>query len=326
MSSIDFDGNQILLDDDESVLEALLRQGHKIPYGCRSGVCQSCIMSSESSEGLAPAQKGLTDTQKSLNYFLSCLCRPAEPMCIKSIADSGKMVQAVVIDKRWLSDSVIRLRLRAPITYRPGQYITLWKGDEVARSFSLASHPKLNDYLELHIRRLPDGKVSGWIADSVEVDDKIGIQGPIGQCIYSSKPHQPLLLTAVGTGLSPVYGILQDALVNGHIGSINVVIGAAKPSHFYMVDELLKIASLHSHVNLHLLTKEFEEEQHEYSFGNHSVQSEDIYDFCSNLVSGLSNARVYLCGAESFTRKMRKVCFLAGASMTNISSDAFIAS
>jgi hypothetical protein len=36
--------------------------------------------------------------------------------------------------------------------------------------------------------------------------------------------------------------------------------------------------------------------------------------------------RVFLCSAESFTTKMRKLCFLTGAGMRDISADAFIPS
>ena len=55
--------------DDESVLNALLREGVDIPYGCQTGVCQSCIMKTEHSVVPRDAQKGLREVQKQQGYF-----------------------------------------------------------------------------------------------------------------------------------------------------------------------------------------------------------------------------------------------------------------
>ena len=40
-----------LVNEDESILEAALKQGINLPYGCRNGECGSCI--AEITEGLS---------------------------------------------------------------------------------------------------------------------------------------------------------------------------------------------------------------------------------------------------------------------------------
>jgi hypothetical protein len=55
------------------------------------------------------------------------------------------------------------------------------------------------------------------------------------------------------------------------------------------------------------------------------VQHGDVYDYCKSNFTDLAAWRVFLCGAESFVRKMRKQCFLSGAAMSDISADSFIA-
>jgi hypothetical protein len=54
-------------------------------------------------------------------------------------------------------------------------------------------------------------------------------------------------------------------------------------------------------------------------------QQDDIYQFCKQEYRDLSGWRVFLCGAESFVKKMRKQSFLAGAAMGEISADTFVA-
>ena len=52
------DTKEIVLDEGESVLTGLLRDGVDVPYGCKTGVCQSCMMKSEHSDVPRDAQKG----------------------------------------------------------------------------------------------------------------------------------------------------------------------------------------------------------------------------------------------------------------------------
>jgi ferredoxin-NADP reductase len=51
----------------------------------------------------------------------------------------------------------------------------------------------------------------------------------------------------------------------------------------------------------------------------------DVYAYCKEAFPDLAGWRIYLCGADSFVRKMRKHSFLAGAKMADISADSFIA-
>ena len=47
---------------------------------------------------------------------------------------------------------------------------------------------------------------------TISVGTKAQIRGPAGECFYvPGRPNQPLLLVGVGTGLSPLYGVLREA-------------------------------------------------------------------------------------------------------------------
>jgi CDP-4-dehydro-6-deoxyglucose reductase, E3 len=315
MTAVEFQGEALEFIDDESVLDGLLRHGHLIPHGCRAGVCQSCIMSAADGDNVAMAQAGLTNHQKSLNQFLSCQCIPPSPISVSCVDSTEEKVSGVVAEKTRLNEHVIRLRLEADLDYIPGQYVTLWKDDQLARSYSLASHPRTHQYLEFHIRHYPEGKFSSWVANELEVGDSLTIQGPLGECFYDAESNQPLLLAAIGTGLAPVYGILQDALVQSHEGPITLVVGAKHSSSLYLLEELQVLASTHDNLQIHLVAQDA---------SSNGVQQGDIYQYCKSLLMDLGGYRVYLCGAESFVTKMRKQCFLAGAGMSGISADVFL--
>lgn len=316
MSIVSFEGARIALDEGESILDGLLRKGHEVPNGCRSGLCHSCVMAMDEGDVPHSAQKGLSDAERALNYFLSCQYRPSNPVGVRRVCMAGKQVDGRVIEKRWLSSNVIRLRIKAPLEYMPGQYVTLWKDEIIARSYSLASHPCFNDYLEVHIKHIPGGKFSPWVASDLEVGDRLGVQGPYGQCFYTARdPEQPVLLAAMGTGLAPIYGILQDAFVNRHKGPITLVVGASRPDQFYLVDELISLADKNRRLDVHLVARESDRKEFAVA---------DVYKYCQCKFADLAGTRVFLCGAESFVRKMRKQCYLSGAHMADISADAFL--
>ena len=307
--------HQIALQKGETVLEGIVRSGHSVPNSCRSGVCQSCKMVSDG-DIPAGAQKGLKNTQQQQGYFLSCCCRPSEDMVVK-LAPAPREYQASVITKQALSDDVLILRISKEFDYRPGQFINIVNPIGESRCYSIASHNKLNHYIELHVRVIEGGAVSHWLNNDLKVGDSVTILAAIGDCFYSVEDKEkPLFLCGIGTGFAPLYGILQDAIFQGHTGQIHVLLGAKTGEGFYYSDIL---PSLHSpQVLIHQVALALNDK------GNGSCFQADIYRYAENFVPDFSQAQVYLCGAETFVQKMRKVCFMAGTPMGNISSDAFI--
>jgi NAD(P)H-flavin reductase len=316
MAKLLFEDHTIETNQDESVLDALTRSGHVIPFGCRAGVCQSCMLKAEKGSIPAAAQTGLNSAQTSLNFFLSCQCHPDDDLSICR-TDHASMLETTVLSKEFVNDQVIRLRLQAELNYQAGQFVTLWKDDSLGRSYSLASVPEQDDFLEFHIKVIPDGQFSQFLKNEVAEGDTLQLQGPLGECMYSADDQtQSLLLAAIGTGLAPVYGIAREALAKGHTGDINMIVAARDASNFYLVDELLALAEAHANFNVTFLSQTGETD---YS------QQGDVYAFAKENYADLAGWRIFLCGADSFVRKMRKHGFLSGAKMADISADSFVA-
>jgi NAD(P)H-flavin reductase len=317
MCNLTFEQQRIEANNGESVLDTLTRHGHEIPYGCRSGVCQSCLMVAEQGDIPDVAQTGLSDAQVSLNYFLSCQCVPEVPMEVKRVDAKSLKQDAKVISKKMLNDNVIRLRLETDLVYQAGQFVTLWKDDVIGRSYSLASLPDKEKFLEFHIKIIENGQFSQWLDKEVKEGDIIQLQGPLGDCVFSAKAEQPVLMVGIGTGLAPIYGKVRTALDQGHTGPIHLVLGARDAANFYLVDELVSLMNENENFQVRFIAQ-----QGESPFS----QQGDVYDYCKQEYNSLSGWRVFLCGAESFVKKMRKQSFLSGAAMGDISADTFIAS
>src|SRR4029434_10749393 len=166
--------------------------GVKAAHSCKAGSCGSCLM--RASVGAVPvrAQAGLKDSWKAQGYFLACVCRPETDLSITGV-DADAQLGATITALDLLSRDVMRVRLScdAPISFRAGQYVTILREGGLARSYSIASLPE-ESAIELHVRRIAGGKMSGWLHDEARVGDQVSIVGPSGDCFYvPGREEQP---------------------------------------------------------------------------------------------------------------------------------------
>ncbi len=245
MVEISFAGERHALAPDETVLECLERAAQEIPFSCRNGACLTCMMRLRAGTLPEASQAGLREGQKQQGYFLPCVCRPEVDLEIEAPADAELFGRATVSEITHLSANICRLRLRTatPLFYHAGQFINLRRGDGLVRSYSLASVPRLDEVLELHIKRLGGGKMSNWIHNDLVVGEALDIHGPNGDCYYiGGEPERPMLLIGNGSGLAPLYGILRDALADGHAGAIHLYHGSRGSKGLYYGDQLQALA------------------------------------------------------------------------------------
>jgi len=315
LAGLYYEGDHYPVNDGETVLDALLRQGVDARYSCRSGLCQVCVLQCPEGEIPASAQQGLSPVQQAQNYFMACRCAPLGSMKILPVGADALSCNAEVIAKEWLRKDILQLKLAAEIDWRAGQYLTLWKDDQVGRSYSIASLPE-DGYLECHIKVLEDGAFSAWASGTLTPGSNMRVQGPMGLCFYTdtSGGSQPLLLCAIGTGLAPILGVVRDALNQGHKGPVDLVLGARTSEDFYGVDVLNTMAESHENLTVHWVSQD----------DSQALAKGNVYHYVEAKFGGLQGYGVYLCGAENFVRKMKKQCFLQGAGMSNIHADSFI--
>lgn len=318
MKIIKYLGMAYNCNQNETVLDALLRQGAAMPFSCRKGTCQTCLSKSAGSLLPQDSQKGLRQHLRNKNYFLPCKCNPAADMVVEPPRDEDIFSIATVIKKEKLIDDVYQLLIlpSAPINYRAGQFINIRHPGGQTRSYSIASVHDLDYGLELHIKRTPGGLVSNWIFDELSEYDAIEFQGPFGDCYYTpGETDQNMLLVGTGTGLAPLLGIIRDAFTHKHEGKIFLYHGTRILEDLYLHDKLMQISRQHSnfHYNACLSGDSKKEttipgRANEIAFANHK---------------DLNNWRVYLCGNPDMVISSEILAAHAGAKPDQIHMDAF---
>jgi len=318
MANVVFGKDTISLLSGESVLDGLLREGYELQYGCRAGACQSCMMRADTPP--ESAQLGLNDAQRELGYFLPCSCFPDNQLEVELGEVLQPRAKAKTLQVDHLTENIVRIRCEKVMDYYAGQYLSVWKDAEIGRSYSIASVPQLDNYIEFQVKRVSNGMFSTWAYDALQVGEELELQGPFGQCIYTEKqPEQTLLLIGIGTGLSPLYGIARQALHSGHKGKIWLILGARKGEDFYLREELQALEKNFSHFSVSRIAQSNESKLSGISIG-------DIYTSIRECHPDLKQHRIFLCGAASFVQKMKKQCFMSGADMSDILVDSFVPS
>jgi CDP-4-dehydro-6-deoxyglucose reductase, E3 len=319
MAIVHFGEQDFPVQQGESVLDCLLRNGVRISHSCKAGACQSCLVKGSNGSIPEAAQRGLKDTLRAQGYFLACSFKPASDITV-SCAASDQRTQARISGLKTLNDTVIRVRLRteAPLDYFAGQFVTLFREDGLARSYSLASLPE-DDELELHVRKIPGGTMSGWLHLGALVDTRVSLHGPSGNCFYApGNPEEPLLLAGAGTGLAPLYGIVRDALRQGHRGPIWLFHGALTPDGLYLTQELLQLERMHP--NFHYVRSVLRDGD------SPDLEVCEIDKCILQRFKSLAGWKGYVCGDPALVNSLRKKLFLAGMASKAIYADAFVPS
>lgn len=304
---------------DQSVLDCLTAHDISIPFSCRSGLCQTCMMKAVGGTVPAKSQEGLKPTLVEQNYFLACSCFPTEDLVVSLPGNFQRKYQTNVAAIERLTDDILGIRLSQPneFSYRAGQFINLYKDEFTARSYSLASVPSLNEDLFLNIRKVPGGTVSNWIFDHLRVGDDITISEACGNCFYTAEnKNQNILLIGTGSGLAPLYGIVRDAISSNHQGEIFLYHGSYNSAGLYLTDQLMKIERSYSNfkyipcVSDELNTNPF-------------ISNGMVLDIALSRHSDLNGWKVYLCGNPAMVTTAKTETFLAGASSRDIFADPF---
>ena len=318
MPTITFQGKTYSCSSSELLLDGINSQGGNLSYGCRGGLCQACMVKAIKGAPPVAAQAGIKPALQEKGYFLSCLCKPESDMEITLPDRSDEFISATVLEVEHLNETIIRLTTTRPdnFNYTPGQFVNLIRAEDgLARSYSLASIAD-DQQLEFHIRLLKDGKMSGWIADSLKSGSEVLFSEAMGDCCYKhAYADTPLFLAGTGTGLAPLYGILRDALAAGHLQPICLLHGALSSEDLYFDQQLRQLAAEHD--NLTYLPCVLHGEAPAGGL------SGPIDHLLPEQLAAQESWIAFLCGDSAIVNAMRRSCFNHGIDESAIHSDGF---
>lgn len=243
-------GHRFEVEAGECLLEAALRQGMALPYGCRNGSCGSCkgrVLAGQFHYPGGGRPPGLDAREEASGLALFCQAIPGSDMSIevREIHDAGdiqvKTLPCRAEQLRQAAHDVMVIQLRLPATERlqflAGQYIDILLKDGRRRAFSIANAPHEDGFIELHIRHVEGGSFTDHVFADMQARAMLRIEGPFGNFFLREDSSRPILLVGGGTGFAPLKSMIEHAFHLGIERPIHLFWGVRARRDLYM-DEL----------------------------------------------------------------------------------------
>lgn len=246
---------ELSVDGGSPLLSALAENSIFIPSACGGrGSCAYCKLKVLEGAGfVGPVEEPhLTPEELETGIRLSCQVKIRNDLKIEIPKElfAVKHFRAKLIQKEMLTYDIAGLRMELidpqTIDFVAGQYIQLeseeYKGrEEVMRAYSISSVPSDNKHIELMIRRVPEGICTTWVFDYLQEGNELYFSGPYGD-FNLSETDAPIIFIAGGSGMAPIWSIIQYMVEEGIQRNAVYFFGALTQKDLFYADELTKIA------------------------------------------------------------------------------------
>jgi len=308
-----------------NLLDTLRDNDIPISYSCTAGRCGTCRCKVLKGNVLESGQESKITNPNEDRYVLACMSVLTESCVIEVpepdevIHHPARIVKAQVVAIEDATHDIKRLILRPskPLAFSPGQYAMLQFTPDHIRPYSMACLPNDNQ-LEFHIRLVPDGRVTGYVAQELKVGDSVRVSGPLGTAYLRRKHDGPMLCVAGGTGLAPVLSIVRGALADGMKNPIHVYFGVRSPHDIYGAQWLRALAAAHANLTVHIVVTIGNDNPH--------LRSGLVTDAIAQDWDSLAGWRSYLCGAPPMVEAAALLVKQKGLLPEHVYADAFYAS
>ena len=243
-------GQAIVVEPKQTVLQAALDAGIDFPHSCRVGGCGACKCRLTAGQVTELTETGylLTGDELERGYILACQSVPRSDIALEvdlSRRTARRGVSGRIVGRDRLTHDIVRLRvlLDEALPYKSGQFalISIEGLPGVERSYSFATPARDDGQVSFLVRKVPGGQLSSLVNDRDVCGRSVVVDGPYGD-FWLRPDGAPLLLVAGGSGLAPILAILREAAATGVARSATLVFGARAQRDLYALDELDAIA------------------------------------------------------------------------------------
>jgi propane monooxygenase reductase subunit len=328
-------GIEIEVDEKQTILRAAAEQGIMLMHGCKEGQCSSCksfVLDGEDIELDKYSTFALPDYEREEGFTLLCRAHAFEDVTIEllnydeDMIRSGLPIQqaaAEVISKDPVTHDMRHLVLKllepTEVRFFPGQYVDLAiPGTDEVRSFSMANtSSKESGQLEFVIKVYPGGLFSGFLADRLQVGDRLDLTGPFGVFTLREGYDSDLIFVGGGAGMAPILSLLRSMAEKGIQRKATYYYGARTRKDLCFEAELRELEStLPGFRYVPALSEPAADDAWDGEVGL-------ITDVLKRRVSDLKGTHAYVCGPPPMVEAAMPLLATLGAEQKRIYYDKF---
>ena len=177
--------------------------------------------------------------------------------------------------------------------FQAGQYVNLLveiDGVKTSRPYAIASSPSVRDYYDVTIKRVPNGYVSSFLLDRVQIGDRVASTGPMGTFHYNPLFHgEDLVFLAGGSGITPAMSMIRHMQATDPSFRIHVLYGSLSEQDIIFRQEIDELAERMDNLNVtHVISNPSGSYKGEEGFLDRAL--------IARLIRLESTTMFYLCG------------------------------
>jgi ferredoxin-NADP reductase len=193
-----------------------------------------------------------------------------------------------------------------PLAFQPGQWLNLvlpLPGGEIRRAYSIASPPNGTPQFELAVTEVTAGPGSNYLA-TLGPGAKLRAIGPQGFFTRAPLDPAPALMVATGTGVTPIYSMMQTAAAAGSATPICLLLGVRRIADLLYRPELEALAAACPTIRVHFTLSQGEPE---WAGRRGYVQTHvpELWEGLRRLERG--EPHIYVCGLERMVSAVRNL-------------------
>lgn len=217
-------GHEFFVDGNDSLLDAALRAGLALDYGCSAGSCGKCKARVVSGQVQRTRHSDyvLTAAEKGAGVVLMCCNTAAVDLVIEAREAHGaadmplQTIDARVKSVSTISEEMRLVHLQTPrsnrLRFLAGQSVTLSLPDGTAASLPVASCPCDDRNLHFHLRRKSGDAFAEQVFAGLTGVVALRVEGPRGEFVLNEASHRPVVFIAGGTGFAPIKSLIEHAM------------------------------------------------------------------------------------------------------------------
>ena len=237
-------GHEFFVEGQETILDASVRAGLKLSYGCSSGNCGSCkarVLSGEVWK-IRDHDYVLSEREKQLGYILSCsntavtdvVLEAAEALTVADLPH--QQIRASLRKQERIAPQLVSINVQTPRTqtlrFMAGQRARLTLENGATRELPIASCPCNGRNLWFYVREAEDAFAQTLFA-GLHPGHLIQVEGPHGDFVLEEDSPEPAVFVAIGDGIGPIKSLIEHAVSIDVIESFHLYWGTAYPEGHY---------------------------------------------------------------------------------------------
>jgi CDP-4-dehydro-6-deoxyglucose reductase len=231
----------------DTLLEAALRAGLAVNYGCSNGncgLCQARVVSGQVKK-VRPHDYVLSEAEKSQGYTLLCCHAAVDDLVLEALetGSTGDIPQQQIVARiktiEAYGENVRLLHLQTPrnnrLRFLAGQSATLTAGETQA-VLPIASCPCDDRNLHFHVERNAKDDFARTVFDVLIAGDPVTVFGPWGDFVLRAESPRPILFVASEAGFAPVKGLIEHAMSLDAAELLHLYWHASRPTGHYLAN------------------------------------------------------------------------------------------